>query len=304
MNWSRLVDEPQPAGDAVTITTFLFSGPAPPGVPRLWQATHEVSLYTGPRPSPPWPRGSSESHSRANRTSPRPASPSEEPLGRAGAGTAAGFTSTLFANAGETRPAPVPASKARTGVGPGPADGSAGAAGIGAASIGPLTPAGGDGSDPGSGVSGSGRAGFEAGAAGCSRGGFGGCCAAATRGPRWPTVQNAAAMPAVTIRPRATLAVVTAMARSTCSARAATAGDATPAAAPAPAPNPSAAWTVAWTSGVGMAAVAASPRSSTPSTPAVGASPRRIRRTRSRCRARWSRTPMVASGQERRRAAS
>ncbi len=37
---------------------FLLIGPAPPLPPELWQATQDESLYTGPSPSPPWPRGS------------------------------------------------------------------------------------------------------------------------------------------------------------------------------------------------------------------------------------------------------
>ena len=35
---------------------FLLTGPAPPLPPELWQATQDESLYTGPSPSPPWPR--------------------------------------------------------------------------------------------------------------------------------------------------------------------------------------------------------------------------------------------------------
>src|ERR1700733_15175711 len=50
--------------DALRISMFLLTGPAPPLPPELWQATQDVSLYTGPSPSPPWLRGSFGNHSR------------------------------------------------------------------------------------------------------------------------------------------------------------------------------------------------------------------------------------------------
>ena len=53
------------------MSTFLLAGPAPPGPPPLWQETHEESLNTGPRPSPPWLLGSAGVHSRRNSSRPR-----------------------------------------------------------------------------------------------------------------------------------------------------------------------------------------------------------------------------------------
>src|SRR6516165_3697065 len=59
-----------PMGNAEMISTFLLLGPPPPGPPVLWQATQEVSLYTGPSPSPPWLRESPGIHSRRNNSRP------------------------------------------------------------------------------------------------------------------------------------------------------------------------------------------------------------------------------------------
>ena len=39
---------------AVRMSTFFRADPPPPGPPWSWQFTHERSLNTGPRPSPPW----------------------------------------------------------------------------------------------------------------------------------------------------------------------------------------------------------------------------------------------------------
>src|SRR5262249_17855701 len=55
---------------AVMMSMFLLAGPPPPEPPWLWQATHELSLNTGPRPSPPCERGSLGNHSRLNSSLP------------------------------------------------------------------------------------------------------------------------------------------------------------------------------------------------------------------------------------------
>src|SRR5262245_31326232 len=52
------------------MSTFLLAGPPPPMPPKLWHAAHELSLNTGPRPSPPFARASWGSHSRVNNSLP------------------------------------------------------------------------------------------------------------------------------------------------------------------------------------------------------------------------------------------
>src|SRR5712691_571632 len=56
--------------NAVTISTFLLDGPPPPMPPKLWHATHELSLNIGPKPSPPCERLSPGIHSRTNSSCP------------------------------------------------------------------------------------------------------------------------------------------------------------------------------------------------------------------------------------------
>ena len=63
---------------AVTISMFLSIVPAPPDPPRLWQATHDGPLKTGPRPSPPWLRGSSFTQTRSNNSRPSRSDVSED----------------------------------------------------------------------------------------------------------------------------------------------------------------------------------------------------------------------------------
>src|SRR4029077_1663316 len=72
------------SGSADRMSTFLLAGPPPPGPPRLWQATQELSLKTGPRPSPPWLRGSLGSHSRRKSSRPSASSSAEGVFGAPG----------------------------------------------------------------------------------------------------------------------------------------------------------------------------------------------------------------------------
>ncbi len=64
------------------MSTFLLEGPPPPEPPELWQATHDESLKTGPRPSPRGLLGSPGVHSRRNNSRPsasRPGGGASEP---------------------------------------------------------------------------------------------------------------------------------------------------------------------------------------------------------------------------------
>ena len=88
------------------------------------------------------------------------------------------------------------------------------------------------------------------------------------------------------------------------SVRAMTPVETNPFAAALLAANRVAASTVSVTSPDGTHAEAASPPRSAPISPAVGARPRWVSRRRSRSRARFSRTPIVLTGQRSRSAAS